>query len=66
MRSSFELYECEHDGDFRNYEEDIEKSGGVVINHVINDDAEIVYVMVEHGPDFWDRFKETETYGFLN
>jgi hypothetical protein len=66
MRTSLEFYECEHNGDLDNYIEDIESCGGCVINSSINLEAEIGYVMIEHSPDFWDKFKETDAFNFLN
>lgn len=65
-RSQFEFCECEHYGDLDNYEADIIASGGCVINRDLNYEEETATVLVTHSPDFWEKFKETDAYQYLN
>ena len=66
-RLTLEFYECEHQGDLDNYIADFPK-GTVIISKSINSDAETGTVVIEvyNSAMFWDLFKETDTYGFLN
>lgn len=64
MKVEIEFTECEHDGDLDNYIQDIESSGGCVINSTVNYLAEIGIVSVECESDFFDKFKETDSYEF--
>jgi len=66
MRTQLSFYECEHGGDLDNYISDVEESGGCVIARDLNHDAEIGTIVITHDKDFWDRFKETDAFEFLN
>ena len=57
--------ECEHNGDLDNYVADIVKSGGKVINSVIDAEAEMGFVNAEVPADFKDKFFATESYDFV-
>ena len=66
---TLEFYECEHDGDLQHYIDDIVKCGGEVINSSVDDDEEIGTIVVKYdniNGNFLQKFKETETYGFIN
>jgi hypothetical protein len=58
--------ECEHNGDLDNYKDDIRASGGKVVGSELNYEAETGWVDVEIDETFWDKFKQTDSYGFSN
>jgi hypothetical protein len=65
---TFEFYECEHEGDLQNYTNDIIKCGGTIQYNDVDYDREIgtVKFTVKDWKSFWEDFKQTETYEFLN
>ena len=63
---NIQFYECEHDGDLQNYIEDIEQSGGEVLDSSLNYEAEVGSVKVKIDDTFLDKFKETDAYQFIN
>ena len=69
MKVTLEFYEVEHEEDLHNVEYDITCSGGTVLESNINFDAETAEILIEIDgsiQDFRDKFKETESYGFIN
>jgi len=66
MKTQLSFYECEHYGDLDNYIDDVEQSGGTVTSSNINLEAETGTIDVTHDEGFWDRFKETNSFEFLN
>lgn len=63
-----EFYECEHDGDLNYYIGDITDCGGKYLSGRVDHDREIGWVTVEvkDKREFWNKFKQTDAYGFLN
>ena len=64
---NLEFYECEHQGDLDNYISDLPK--GVYVTHrSINYSAETgnITIQVEDDKAFWEEFKKTDAYEFLN
>ena len=60
--------EIEHEGDLERIHEDIANSGGTVLKSTIDSEDETAEVYVEvkgEFKQFQDKFKETESYGFL-
>jgi len=60
------FYECEHEGDLGNYKEDVRDSGGKILNSGLNYEAETGWLEVEIDDKFWERFKQTNSYGYIN
>lgn len=68
MKYCFVFGEVEHEGDLERVHEDITSSGGTILKSTINLEDETAEVYVEVKGDvkqFNDKFKETESYGFL-
>ena len=68
MELTLEFYECEHQGDLDHYTDDVLSCGASIIKKEINYEAEIGKVLIEVNDSklFWNKFKETESYEFLN
>lgn len=60
------FYECEHDGDLRNYEGDLVACGAKIIGAGIDYGAEIGHVVIEVDDVnlFAEKFRETDSSGF--
>ncbi len=63
-----EFYECEHSGDLEMYIADVRNCGARIIKQSVDCDAELGYLTIEvrDEKEFWNEFKETDSYGFLN
>ena len=59
------FYECEHHGDLENYVSDVTASGGVIESQEVDTVEEVGTLEVSVPHDFWDRFKTTNAYEFL-
>ena len=57
--------ECEHYEDLSNYKEDVRACGGVIESSHVDTVEEIGSIECNIPPDFWDRFKTTNAYEFL-
>lgn len=68
MRLTVQFYECEHQGDLDHYLDDLTSCGASIIKKEINYEAEIGEVLIEVNDSklFWNKFKETDSYEFLN
>ena len=68
MTLTISFYECEHDGDLEDYVDDVVESGGKIVSSEINEEAEIgrVTVEVEDREAFFEKFKKTDAYCFIN
>jgi hypothetical protein len=68
--ATIQFYECEHDGDLDTYIEDLTNSGFSVSGATVNEDAEIGTCTIEAPEEEWAtcvaKFKETDSFGFLN
>lgn len=63
--------ECEHNGDLDHYARDVVKSGGRIVYRELDAARERGLLSVEfdseaQASDFWDRFKQTDSYPFCS
>jgi len=67
VRLKVTFSECEHDGDMDNYTSDIVKCGGKIISTHVDSDAEegTAVFEVEDKATFVEKFKQTDSYGFI-
>lgn len=69
MKKTIWFTECEHEGDMRNYIDDLYECGAVVVSSKLNSDAETCEIVVDFASEekkdkFLETFKETDSYGF--
>lgn len=60
------FYECEHDGDLEYVHSDITRSGGTVINSVLDGGVASVTFSYNENTPFLDKFRETDSYEMSN
>ena len=67
-RLSLSFYECEHNEDMEDYIYDIGSSGGIIIDQVLNEDAEYCTITfdIENKSDFITKFKKTDSFEFID
>jgi hypothetical protein len=65
---SLDFYECENHGDIDKYKNDIRNSGGKITNTKLNTSDETCKIefQVSNYNMFMKKFKETDSYQFLN
>jgi len=66
MKINVQFTECEHEGDLSNYIDDINASGGEVLQQVFNYNEETadLVISVDDMEDFTFRYRKTESAGF--
>ena len=66
MKTTIHFVECEHDGDYQDYANDLGDSGAKIINHELNYEAETcdIFVEIEDIGAFIEKFKKTDSIGF--
>jgi hypothetical protein len=59
--------ECEHQGDLENYKNDIQNSGGVILDSGVDSDNEEGWIKtsIEDKDAFMLKFKQTDAYEFM-
>ena len=69
MEKTIYFSECEHEGDMRNYTDDLYDCGAVIVSSELNSDAETCKITIDFSSEekmdnFYSKFKETDSYGF--
>ena len=67
-RLRFTFSECEHSWDMENYNDELRKLGAYIIDAELNYKEEECTITIEvpDKQEFYDKFKESEIYGFAD
>jgi hypothetical protein len=67
MTNTLIFSECEHQGDIENYQSDIIKSGGKILDSEFDHINETVTIIIEYEEDdFLEKFINTNAFQFSN
>lgn len=70
MKKTLIFSECEHEGDLRNYEDDLRDSGATIISSECNYEAETGTIEIEIDDkdykSFVEKFNETDSNGYCH